>query len=48
MFIQGGSDASCAYYFASVLSIPYLLDRLAPQLAVALDGNPDTVPAIVS
>ncbi|WP_277624738.1 iron-siderophore ABC transporter substrate-binding protein [Mycolicibacterium neoaurum] len=48
VFIQGGSDASCAYYFASVLSIPYLLDRLAPQLAVALDGNPDTVPAIVS
>ena len=48
VFIQGGSDASCAYYFASVLSIPYLLDRLAPQIAVAIDGNPNTVPAIVT
>ena len=48
VFIQGGSDASCAYYFASVLSIPYLLDRLAPQLAVAIDGNPQNVPAAIT
>lgn len=48
VYIQAGSDASCAYYFASVLSIPYLLDRLAPQIAVAVDGNPATVPATVT
>lgn len=48
VFIQGGSDASCAFYFASVLSIPYLLDRLAPQVAVAVDGDPAVVPAIVT
>jgi iron complex transport system substrate-binding protein len=30
--------------FSSVLSIPYLLDTLVPQLAAAVDGDPSTTP----
>ena len=28
--------------FQSVLSLPFLLERLAPMLAAATDGDPDT------
>jgi iron complex transport system substrate-binding protein len=31
-----------ALTFVSVLSLPYVLDRLVPQLAAAVDGNPAT------
>jgi iron complex transport system substrate-binding protein len=31
-----------AFSFSSVLSLPYLLETLVPQLAAATDGNPDT------
>lgn len=31
-----------AYSFSSPLSIPYLLDRLVPQLQAAVDGDPST------
>jgi len=30
--------------FSTVLSIPYLLDKLVPQLAAAVDGDPETEP----
>jgi len=37
---------SGAASFSSVLSLPYLLDSLEPQLAAAIDGDPATaVPA---
>jgi iron complex transport system substrate-binding protein len=31
-----------AYSFSSVLSLPYLLDRLVPMLSAAVDGDPAT------
>ena len=31
-----------AYSFVTVLSLPYLLDRLVPQLKAAVDGDPGT------
>lgn len=31
--------------FVTVLSLPYLLDGLVPQLAAAIDGDPETAPA---
>jgi iron complex transport system substrate-binding protein len=34
-----------AFSFSSPLSLPYLLDRLAPQLAAAVDGDPATSPS---
>ena len=33
---------SGALTWSSVLSLPYVLDRIAPQLATAVDGDPDT------
>lgn len=33
-----------AIYFTSPLSLPYVLDRLVPQLAAAVAGNPETRP----
>ena len=35
--LEGGATS-----FVTVLSLPYLLDRLVPQLAAAVDGNPAT------
>jgi iron complex transport system substrate-binding protein len=46
------SDANGAYYvahsFVTPLSIPYVLERYVPQLAAAVDGDPDTVPPVVN
>lgn len=42
--IDEASDYGNAFSFASVLSLPYLLDRLVPQLSAALDGDPATRP----
>lgn len=33
---------SGALTWSSVLSLPYALDRIAPMLAAAVDGDPET------
>ncbi|MFC1413623.1 iron-siderophore ABC transporter substrate-binding protein [Streptacidiphilus sp. N1-12] len=42
VFVKDSSDFGNAVSFVSVLSLPYTLDRLVPQLAEAVDGNPAT------
>ncbi|MEV0964403.1 iron-siderophore ABC transporter substrate-binding protein [Streptomyces sp. NPDC049910] len=42
VFIDETSDYGHATSFVSVLSLPYVIDRLAPQLAAAVDGSPAT------
>jgi ABC-type Fe3+-hydroxamate transport system substrate-binding protein len=42
VFLADGEPLYNATSFISVLSIPYLLDGLVPQLTAALDGNPAT------
>lgn len=38
-----GQVMSGALSFGTVLSLPYALDHIAPEIALALDGNPATV-----
>ncbi len=40
IFVEG--DLYDALGFSTVLSIPYLLEELVPQLAAAIDGDPET------
>lgn len=40
VFVEG--DVDDALQFNTVLSIPYILDAIVPQLAAAIDGDPDT------
>ncbi|MGP3978258.1 iron-siderophore ABC transporter substrate-binding protein [Streptomyces sp. 8N114] len=40
--VKEKSDYGHAISFVSVLSLPYTLDRLVPQLAAAVDGKPST------
>ncbi|GAA0517016.1 iron-siderophore ABC transporter substrate-binding protein [Saccharopolyspora thermophila] len=42
VFVDETTDDGRAFSFASVLSLPYLLDRLTPRLVAALDGDPAT------
>ncbi|MET8142350.1 iron-siderophore ABC transporter substrate-binding protein [Sphaerisporangium sp. NPDC005288] len=42
VFVKETGDYGNAFSFVSVLSLPYTLDRLAPQLAAAVDGSPAT------
>ncbi|WP_433531982.1 iron-siderophore ABC transporter substrate-binding protein [Micromonospora sp. CA-263727] len=37
-----GAEANGALAFSSVLSLPYVLDRIVPALAAAVDGDPAT------
>lgn len=37
-----GSEIGGAFSHASLLSLPYAIDRLVPMLEAALDGDPDT------
>jgi iron complex transport system substrate-binding protein len=40
VFVEGELDD--ALQFNTVLSLPYLLDRMVPRLAAAVDGDPET------
>ncbi|MFD7231979.1 iron-siderophore ABC transporter substrate-binding protein [Streptomyces sp. NPDC059881] len=42
VFIHESSDYGNATSFVSPLSLPYVVERLAPQLAAAVDGKADT------
>ncbi|MFD8497065.1 ABC transporter substrate-binding protein [Amycolatopsis sp. NPDC059657] len=42
VFVDSPTDHGRALSFASVLSLPFVLDRLVPQLSAAVDGNPAT------
>ncbi|MFC4565306.1 iron-siderophore ABC transporter substrate-binding protein [Nocardiopsis mangrovi] len=42
VFIDEGSDYGSSISFVSALSLPYQLERLVPQLAAAVDGDPGT------
>lgn len=42
VFLGGDSPLSGALSFSSVLSLPYAIDGLVPQLAAAADGDPAT------
>jgi iron complex transport system substrate-binding protein len=42
VFIGENTDYGSAFSFVTVLSLPYVLDRLVPQLVAALDGDPAT------
>ena len=41
MFVTDQTDAE-ALALISVLSLPYIVDRLAPRLNAAVDGDPST------
>ncbi|MEW2499691.1 iron-siderophore ABC transporter substrate-binding protein [Amycolatopsis sp. NPDC047767] len=42
VFIEDPSTDGSATSFVSVLSLPYTLERIVPQLTAAVDGNPAT------
>ncbi|WP_344420509.1 iron-siderophore ABC transporter substrate-binding protein [Amycolatopsis minnesotensis] len=42
VFVEDGTPYGHATSFVSVLSLPFQLDRLVPQLAAAIDGDPNT------
>ncbi|NGO71066.1 iron-siderophore ABC transporter substrate-binding protein [Streptomyces boncukensis] len=49
VYIKESSDYGNSVSFVTVLSLPYMLERLVPQLAAAVDGKPATkVPAAKS
>jgi iron complex transport system substrate-binding protein len=43
IYLENKELEGAATSFVTPLSLPYLLDKLAPQLAAAVDGNPATV-----
>ncbi|MEU3243412.1 MULTISPECIES: iron-siderophore ABC transporter substrate-binding protein [unclassified Streptomyces] len=49
VYLKETSDYGNSVSFVTVLSLPYMLERLVPQLAAAVDGDPATkVPAPAS
>lgn len=42
IFLVSGEEVGAATSFISLLSLPMLLDKLVPQLKLAVDGNPST------
>ncbi len=47
VFLDGG-EATNAYEFGTVLSLPFAIERLVPQLAAAFDRDPATEPTPAS
>ena len=45
VYLEDEETVGAATSFISVLSIPYLMEKLVPQLAQAVDGNPATAVA---
>lgn len=45
VFVSDSDPLGGATSFVTVLSLPYLLDNLVPQLAAAIDGDPSTLVA---
>jgi iron complex transport system substrate-binding protein len=46
MTIATGTELDNAFNFVSVLSIPFLLEELVPQLELVTDGDPETNPSV--
>ncbi|MEV4895586.1 iron-siderophore ABC transporter substrate-binding protein [Nonomuraea sp. NPDC055795] len=44
VFVVDGTDFADSASFITVLSLPFLLDRLVPMLSAAVDGKPETTP----
>lgn len=45
-YVPGSDDYGTAFSFVTALSLPFIYERLVPQLLAATDGDPDTeVPA---
>ncbi|GAA1009771.1 ABC transporter substrate-binding protein [Acrocarpospora pleiomorpha] len=42
VFVGESTSYGVAFSFVTVLSLPYVIDRLVPQLAAAVDGDPAT------
>ncbi|MBM2623445.1 ABC transporter substrate-binding protein [Actinoplanes sp. LDG1-06] len=42
LYVENLEQVGAATSFISVLSLPYLLDKLVPQMAAAVDGDPAT------
>ncbi|MBU2668861.1 iron-siderophore ABC transporter substrate-binding protein [Actinoplanes bogorensis] len=42
LYVENNEEVGAATSFISVLSLPYLLDKLVPQMAAAVDGDPAT------
>jgi iron complex transport system substrate-binding protein len=42
VFVKESGDYGNAVSLSTVLSIPYVLDRMVPQLAAAVDGKAST------
>ncbi len=42
VFIEDGEELGSASSFITVLSLPFLLDGLVPQVKQAIDGDPAT------
>lgn len=42
VFVDIDTDYGASWGYSTVLSLPYLLERLEPQLVAALDGDPST------
>lgn len=46
--VESDEEMAAAFSFSSLLRLPYLLDRLVPQLEAALDGDPGTQASPIS
>src|SRR5689334_462523 len=40
VFVGDNTEYGMAFSFSTVLSLPYVIERMVPQLAAAVDGDP--------